>query len=78
MNFFACCSFIPLDKTYIYMKSSKKKFRGIVVLKRDLVGKSEPKCDQDFGIPNRVKQKSATVLISSVLAFVRDTRFSKF
>ena len=44
MIFFACCSFIPQNKKYIYMKSSKKKFRGIVVLERDLVGKLESKC----------------------------------
>ena len=30
------------------MKSLKKKFRGIVVLERDLVGKLEPKCDHEM------------------------------
>ena len=60
MIFYACCSFIPQDKKYIYMKSSKKKFRGIIVLERNLVGKLEPKCDHDFSIPGRLKQKSAT------------------
>ena len=58
------------------MKSSKTNFRGIVVLERDLVGRLEPKCDHDFTIPGRLKQKSGT--ISSVWAFVRDIRFSKF
>ena len=42
------------------MKSSEKKFRGIVVLESDFVGKLEPKCDHDFSIPGRLKQKSAT------------------
>ena len=42
------------------MKSLKKIFRGIVVLESDLVGKLEPKCDHDFSIPGRLKQKSAT------------------
>ena len=59
MIFFAS-SFIPQDKKYIYVKSSKKKFRGIVVIERDLVGNLEPKCDHDFSIPGRLKQKSAT------------------
>ena len=58
--FFACCSFIPQDKKYIYMKSSKKNFCGIVALERDIVGKLEPKCDHDFSIQGRLKQKSAT------------------
>ena len=39
------------------MESSKKKFRGIVVLERDLVGKLEPKCDHDFSISGRFKEK---------------------
>ena len=43
MIFFSCCLFIPQDKKYIYMKSSKRNFRGIDVLERDLVGKLEPK-----------------------------------
>ena len=60
MIFLACCSFILQDKKYIYMKSSKKKFRGIVVLERDLVGKLEPKCDHDFSIPGQLKEKSVT------------------
>ena len=60
MIFFACCSFISQDKNYIYMISSKKTFRGIVVLERDLVGKLEPNFDHDFSIPGRLKQKSAT------------------
>ena len=60
MIFSSCCSFIPQDKKCIYMKSSKKNCRDIVVLKRDLVGKLEPKCDHDFSIPGRLKQKSAT------------------
>ena len=42
------------------MKSSKKIFRGIVVLERDLVGMLKPKYDHDFSIPRRLKQKSAT------------------
>ena len=42
------------------MKSSKKKFRGIVVLERDLVGKLKPKCDHDFSTPDWLKQKSET------------------
>ena len=56
----ACCLFIPQDIKYIYMKSSKKKFRGLVILERDLVGKLGPKCDHDFSIPGRLKQKSTT------------------
>ena len=60
MIFFACCSFIPQDEKYIYMKSSKKNVRGIDVLERDLVGKLGPKCDHDLSIPGRLKQKSAT------------------
>ena len=60
MIFSACCSFIPYDKKYIFMKSSKKIFRGIVVLERDLVGMLKPKYDHDFSIPRRLKQKSAT------------------
>ena len=60
MIFFACFSFIPQDKKYIYMKSSKTNFRGIVVLERNLVGKLEPKCDHDFRIPGQLKQKSLT------------------
>ena len=42
------------------MKSSKKNFRGIVILERDLIEKLEAKCDHDFSIPGRLKQKSAT------------------
>ena len=42
------------------MISSKKNFCGIVVLEPDLVGKLEPKCDHNFSIPSRLKQKSAT------------------
>ena len=42
------------------MKSSTEIFRDIVVLERDLVGKLEPKCDHDFSIPDRLKQKSTT------------------
>ena len=60
MIFLACCSFIPQEQKYIYMKSSEKIFRSIVVLERDPVGKLEPKCDHDFSIPGRLKQKSAT------------------
>ena len=40
MTFFACCPFIPQDKKYIDMKSSKKNFCGIVALERDLVSPS--------------------------------------
>ena len=58
MIFFACYFFIPQDEKYSYIKSSKKNFRGIVVLERDIVGKLEPKCDHDLGIPGRLKQKS--------------------
>ena len=36
------------------MKSTKKNFRGIVVLECDLVGKLGPKCDHDFSIPGRL------------------------
>ena len=57
---FACCSYIPHDKKYIYMKSLKKNVRGIVVLERDLVGKLKPKCDHDFSIPGRLKQENET------------------
>ena len=60
MILFAYCSFIPQDEKYIYMKSSKKHFRGIVILECDLVRKLEPKCDHDFSISGRRKQKSAT------------------
>ena len=59
-DFFAWCSFIPQDKKYIYIKSSKKIFRGIGVLERDLDGNLEPKCGHDFSIPGQLKQKSAT------------------
>ena len=52
---FAFCSFIPQDKKYIYIKSSKKILRGIVVLEHDVVGKLEPKCDHDLSIPGRLK-----------------------
>ena len=41
-------------------KMLEKKFRGIVLLERDVVGKVKPKCDHDFSIPGRLKQKSAT------------------
>ena len=60
MIFFTCCSFIPQGTKYIYLKSLKKTFRGIVVLERDLVGNFEPKCDHDFSTPGRLEQKSAT------------------
>ena len=42
------------------MKSWKKFFSGIVVVECELVDKLEPKCDHDFSIPGRLKQKSAT------------------
>ena len=61
------------------MKSSKKNFRGIVVLERNLAGKFEPKYDHDFSIPGRLKQKKRnTVLISSVFVFVRDIVLQNF
>ena len=59
-NDFFCMLFVYSSRyKYIYMKSSKKNLRGIVVLERDLVGKLEPKSDHDFSIPGRLKQKSA-------------------
>ena len=75
---FACCLFIPQDQKYIYMKSSKKQFCGIVVLERDLVEKLEPKCDHDFSPGSTETKKRNTVLISSVLDFIRDLRFPTF
>ena len=58
--FFPYCSFIPQDKKIYLHEKLEKKFRGIVVLERDLVGKLEPKCNHDFSIPCRLKQKSVT------------------
>ena len=47
------------------MKSLKKNFRGIFVLERDLVGKSEPKCDHNFSIPGRPDESIGLKFIPS-------------